>query len=506
VKTSQTHPDAAGRRSKHHSGNSAIAPILQGFYPDPTVCRVGDDYYLATSSFEYFPGIPLFHSTDLVSWTQVGHILSRRTQFRRGAGADSTGIYAGTLRYHAGRFWYVTTNVSDFTAGQIVVSATDPAGPWTEPTFISEAIGIDPDLCWDEDGLCLLTWKAMDFTTETGIMQARVDLGSGELLDEPYPIWQGSGLDAVEGPHLYLIDQWWYLLLAEGGTERGHSVTVARAPSPRGPFETHPQNPIFSRRSVISHPVQNVGHADLIQLADGGWAAVYLGVRNRGSTPGYHVLGRETFLGAIDWVGGWPVFDDSAFDIPPSLTSFQDNFTTTRLDDRWVVPGSEAEKVVALDPEGGLRLLHENGTSGLLCTRVRDLRWIAEAVFTGSARFLLRVDDRHWYGFFVEAGTVRALARIGEIEHTLKSVSTGSSRTILRIRSIPPRPQPEPLRLAGPDEIVLSLVENEGEIELGRLDGRYLSTEVAAGFTGRMLAVGPGDAQGRLESFMYSAD
>jgi beta-xylosidase len=194
----------------------ATYPVISGFHPDPTICRVGDDYYLANSSFEYFPGAPLFHSRDLLSWIQIGNILTRRNQFRLGDARPSTGIYGSTLRHHGGRLWFITTNVSDFAAGRVLVSATDPAGPWTDPVFVSGATGIDPDLAWDETDACYLTWKAKDFTDgETGVRQSPIDLANGELLESPYPGWQGSGLDAAEGPHLYRIGEWWYLLLAE---------------------------------------------------------------------------------------------------------------------------------------------------------------------------------------------------------------------------------------------------------------------------------------------------
>src|SRR4051795_13500641 len=193
-------------------------PIVAGFYPDPTICRVGRDYYLAHSSFEYFPGVPFWRSRDLQQWTQLGHILTRRSQFARGTGRASAGIYAGTLRHHDGRFHYVTTNVDDFDAGQLIVQTDDPDGEWSDPIRVPEALGIDPDLAWDETGECYLTWKAMSFAAgEVGIRQARLDLRSGRLLDRPYPVWQGSGLAASEGPHLYRVGQYWYLLLAEGG-------------------------------------------------------------------------------------------------------------------------------------------------------------------------------------------------------------------------------------------------------------------------------------------------
>lgn len=485
--------------------SGATEPIVPGFFPDPTICRVGADYYMAHSSFEYFPGVPLFHSTDLIQWSTVGHILTRRSQFRKGNAGPSGGIYAGTLRHRDGLFWFVTTNVSDLSSGQLLVHAADPADPWSDPIFVRDAIGIDPDLCWDDEGTCYLTWKAMDFVTETGILQAPIDLATGQLLSTPYPVWQGSGLDAAEGPHLYHVGAYWYLLLAEGGTERGHSVTIARGPTPAGPFEAHPANPIFSRRSVVTHPVQNVGHADLVQTEGGDWASVYLGARVRGSTPGFHVLGRETFLAGVDWADGWPVFDDERFKVSPPGTGFSEAFSDKRLSDRWVVPGGEPDDVVMSQSSEGLALRgHDDGHGGLICTRVRDLGWTAEAVLSGAGSFRLRMDHRHWYGLLLEDGVVRAVSRVGEIQQEVGSVHAKSDPVILRLSSVSPSTAPVPLGQAGPDDIVLSAVADGVEHVLGRLDGRYLSTEVASGFTGRMLALGSMSAAGRFLSVRYT--
>src|SRR6478735_5604408 len=215
--------DTAVEQVRQVASPAAITPVIPGFHPDPTICRVGFDYFLATSSFEYFPGAPIFHSRDLVTWTQIGNILTRRSQFRAGTSGPSTGIYGSTLRHRDGHFWFVTTNVSDFESGQLIVHATDPAGPWSDPVFVPEAIGIDPDLCWDDDGACYLTWHVLDFTVGgQGIRQAPIDLATGELLEPAYPVWQGSGMPMAEGPHLYHIGDSWYMMLAEGGTERGH--------------------------------------------------------------------------------------------------------------------------------------------------------------------------------------------------------------------------------------------------------------------------------------------
>lgn len=308
----------------------------------------------------------------------------------------------------------------------------------------------------------------------------------------------------AEGPHLYRIGDYWYMMLAEGGTERGHCVTVARAPSPRGPFESCPWNPIFTHRSS-SHPVQNVGHADLVETPTGDWAAVYLGVRPRGSTPGFHVLGRETFLSGVDWVDGWPVFDSGRFGIPVPDTGFDENFEEPQLDPRWVVPGGEPQRIVAIHPDGGLAFASFRQPSDFLCTRVRDFEWSAEAIVEAAGMIGLRLDDRHWCGVLVEDGTARALVQIGDVRQEVGSVAVPhSTRVRLRISSVPPRSQPIPFGYAGPDDLILSVELDGKDAEITRLDGRYFSTEVAAGFTGRMLALGCPSAAGRVVSVSYT--
>ncbi|GAA4249390.1 glycoside hydrolase family 43 protein [Dactylosporangium darangshiense] len=216
-------------------------PILAGFHPDPSICRVGDEYYLVNSSFEYLPGVPVSVSRDLVRWRHIGHVLDRDEQITLPSGAGSGGIFAPTLRYHGRRFWMVTTNVARFADGHLIVWSEDPAGPWSAPVYTAGAVGVDPDLAWDDDGTCYLTWAVPG--APDPIRQARVDPLTGALRDEPVTLWSGTGLAYPEGPHLYRRGEWWYLLLAEGGTERGHAVTLARSRRPSGPFEPHPGNP-----------------------------------------------------------------------------------------------------------------------------------------------------------------------------------------------------------------------------------------------------------------------
>jgi beta-xylosidase len=214
-----------------------VNPILPGFHPDPSSCRVGDDHYLVTSTFTWFPGVPIYRSTDLERWEQVGNVLDRPSQLDLSAtlGWSSLGVYAPTLRHHDGRFWLITTNVTNQGACNFFVTAEDAAGPWSEPTFLDIA-GIDPDLAWDDDGAC---WVHHSRGPE-GIARSRIDDRTGEVLEGPTPTWSGTGGQYPEAPHLFERDGTWYLLIAEGGTHTGHAVSIARGPSPTGPGRAAP--------------------------------------------------------------------------------------------------------------------------------------------------------------------------------------------------------------------------------------------------------------------------
>lgn len=276
-----------------------LNPVLPGFYPDPSVCRVGQDYYLVTSTFEYFPAVPIFQSRDFIHWRQIGHCLTRSSQVQLANIGASRGIFAPTLRSHAGRFYLVTTNVSY--GGNFFVSTDDPAGEWSEPVYLRQG-GIDPSLCF-ADGHVYLTGALAG--TRRGIYQCEIDISTGEQLTETRSIWSGTGGRWPEGPHLYHLGEYYYLLIAEGGTEYGHMVTMARSKSPWGPFESCPRNPLLTHRDEDNHPIQGTGHADLIEAHDGSWWLVFLAFRPRNGN--YHHLGRETFLAPVTWLSdGWP--------------------------------------------------------------------------------------------------------------------------------------------------------------------------------------------------------
>lgn len=281
-------------------------PILTGFYPDPSICRVGEDYYLVTSSFEYFPGVPIFHSKDLINWKQIGHCLTRESQLILNNAEASTGIYAPTLRYNNGKFYMITTNVT--TKKNFYVYTEDPSGPWSEPIEIIGWPGIDPSLFFDDDGKVYLSGNSFRTNGEKlGCYQAEINIETGEVTSERRLIWEGSGGKAPESPHLYKINGFYYLVLAEGGTEYGHMVTIARSEKPYGPFEGYEKNPILTHRSIRS-PIQGTGHLDLIEDHRGKWWAVFLGIRPIGNHSFFHHLGRETFLSPVTWSeDGWPI-------------------------------------------------------------------------------------------------------------------------------------------------------------------------------------------------------
>lgn len=331
-----------------------VEPVLPGFYPDPSICVADGTYYLVSSSFEYLPGVPVRASTDLVHWEPVGHVHHTREQLDLRGVPSGGGTFAPTIRFHDGVFWAVTTDIGTVGEGQLLSTATDPRGPWSIPVRVPGTAGIDPDLFWDEDGTCHLTWSGF-LDGAHGILSRPIDPRTGEVLGEIRRMWQGTGLAHPEGPHLYRVDGYFYCLLAEGGTERGHCVTIARATSLDGPWESAPGNPVLTHRST-AHPVQNTGHADLVELADGSWAMVHLGVRPRGRTPQFHVNGRETFVVGIDWVDGWPVVDEGRFAVPRVDTAFVDTFSGD-LDLRWVSPSGVHRDLVSSVPGVGMTIL-----------------------------------------------------------------------------------------------------------------------------------------------------
>mgnify|MGYP002553127544 FL=1 len=285
-------------------------PILPGFNPDPSICKVDEDYYIVTSSFEFYPGVPIYHSRNLVNWELIGYCLTRKSQLDLENTQSSGGIFAPTLYHHNDFFFLATTDINK---GNFIVYAENIYGPWSDPVWIDQR-GIDPSLLFDEDGT--VYFLSADNDGEVcSILMCTINIFTGEKLSKTHIINSGCGGRYPEGPHLYKIFGKYYLMLAEGGTEYGHMETIQRADSPYGPYEKCPHNPVLTHRNDMKGEICGVGHADIVEDGNGNWWAVCLGFRPSSPQNEHlmlHHLGRETYLCPIKWdERQWPVMGDN---------------------------------------------------------------------------------------------------------------------------------------------------------------------------------------------------
>lgn len=326
-------------------------PILPGFYPDPSVVRVDEDYYIVNSSFSFYPGIPLFHSKNLTEWTQIGYVLDRTEQLHVTYEMMSAGIFAPTIRYDKGVYYVLATNMT-LGCRNFLVKATDPCGPWSEPYFIEGADGIDPSLFFDDDGKCYYTGTTR-FNDENGDHQAiwcsEFDIEKNALIGERKIVWAGAMVDAYapEGPHIYKKDNHYYLMIAEGGTELHHAVTISRSDSVMGPYSGCPNNPIMTHRHLgKEYPISNVGHGDLVETPNGEWYMVLLG--SRLSDNRARLLGRETYIVPVVWEDGWPVVapGKGIVELGGQIDRpiFRDDFESNALELSWNMLGTPYDR------------------------------------------------------------------------------------------------------------------------------------------------------------------
>jgi xylan 1,4-beta-xylosidase len=295
-------------------------PIISGFHPDPTICRVNEDYYLATSSFEYFPGIPIFHSKDLMNWRLIGHAMDRLSQLPLKEAHPSGGLFAPTMRHHNGVFYMICTNINH--RGNFIITAINPAGPWSEPHYLENSMGIDPSLFFDEDGRCWYTGNGDPakslYDGHHTVWQQEIDLDTFKYIGERHELVSG-GADIstkptwIEAPHLYKFGEYYYIFAAEGGTEANHREVVFRSKSINGPYVGKPINPFITNRTMDPKrkaPITCVGHADVVQTQNGEWFMVLLACRPYSESPQMTNMGRETYLVPFTWVDGWPEVAD----------------------------------------------------------------------------------------------------------------------------------------------------------------------------------------------------
>lgn len=468
-------------------------PIIPGFYPDPSVCEANGKYYLVASSFQYFPGVPLFESDDLVNWNQIGYVLTRPSQVQLGHVPSSGGVFAATIRYHEGRFYMVTTN--DTTHENFYVYTDDIYGEWSDPITIDQG-GIDPSLLFD-DGKVYFVSNGADDNGVGGVTQCEIDIATGRKLTPSRCIWQGTGGRYLEAPHVYHIGDWYYLVAAEGGTEYGHMVVCARGKTVWGPFTNCPFNPILTNRDKAPAIIQGIGHGDLVQAPDRSWYILTLGFRQIHMWMPYHNLGREIFMTPVcfdqdGWIRcGKDGTTDDAYDIACSNPQVYKTAYTFRNTD-WGVDWSSmrrpdwskyemADDHIILS--AGDDTLDRAGSPTFMALRQRAFNMdlsVKATCYGGEGGLTVYSCESEHYDIAIrqngDAFEAVLKLNIGGIKHLQAVVPISDNVVELKIK-------------ADNMNYQFLICENGKETYLGSGQTKYLSSEVSGGFTGVMLGL-----------------
>lgn len=467
-----------------------VNPIIKGFYPDPSCCEANGKYYLVCSTMQYFPGVPIFESEDLLNWKQIGNCFTRDSQVNLNKVQSSSGVFAPTIRYYDGIFYMTTTN--NETHQNYYVSTDNIYGEWSEPIYVDQD-GIDPSFYF-EDGRAYFMTNGSDEDGVHGVVQCEIDIKTGKKLSKSKTIWQGSGGRYLEGPHMYKINGRYYLVAAEGGTEYGHMVTYAVSDSLYGEFVGYPKNPVLTNRNLGGYQVQGVGHGDLIKDKKGHWWLVHLGFRQIDQWLAYHHLGRETFLTPVEFhPDGWftagingttPLeFETNRF----SVNTIQEDkklytFDNTDFDLEWCYIRNPKRENYSL--KNDCVTLHGtdvklNDVDSPTFIGIRQKDFVCEikcevSIDCGEGGITIFMDENQHYDVAVTKTQTgfEAISRltIGEAICIKKSVPLTAGKAKLKITS---------------DNLNYNFyLTDDKDIHLGYAQTRYLSTEVATGFTG----------------------
>lgn len=476
---------------------TATNPILPGFYPDPSICAVGDDFYLVNSTFAYFPGIPIMHSKDLAHWEQIGNACDRESQLPLGDTGHSRGLFAPTIRYHEGTFYIICTNVSY--GGNFIITAQNPAGPWSEPHYIEGADGIDPSLFFDEDGTCYYIGThpnpaGCQYDGDWYIWIQELDIENMKLVGEVHNVWNGAMRNIIwpEGPHLYKIGEYYYIMHAEGGTGPDHAVTVCRSKNIYGPYENNFCNPILTHRHLgRKYPIRYVGHADLVKTINDEWYMVMLAVR---PLEGYTTMGRETFLARVEWENDWPVVnpgvgrltDTVEINLPKwtAYTAESNEYvfsTMGQLPPEFMVLRNADKSHYSLEKGKGLLMLFdthtlkEQASPSYLALRQKHHHFMAKALLDVSnlsedKRAGIAYVQNNLYNLRVEVNGKMAEVILCE---------KGTDRRVISMPLQGSNPLEVSLEVDGLSAAVIIEGQKSPEVDI-----RTLSTEAAGGFTG----------------------
>jgi xylan 1,4-beta-xylosidase len=508
-------------------------PVLAGFYPDPSICRVGDDYYLVNSTFAYYPGIPVFHSKDLVNWKLIGYVIDRPNELDYDTLGVSRGIFAPAIRYFQGLFYVTCTFVDG--GGNFIVTAKDPAGPWSNVTWLPQVDGIDPSLFFDDNGRAYLVYNSVApdnkplYEGHRTIRMRGFDVAGLRVMDDARILVNG-GTDIakkpvwIEGPHIFKVEGQYYLIAAEGGTAEDHSEVVFKSENVAGPYVPYQGNPILTQRDLDperKNPITCTGHADFVETPGGAWWAVFLGCQPYPpSAENYYNTGRETFLAPVTWKDGWPtivphgqvVANHYPYPLPSAQEKEQlryggsfdytDDFSSDKLDLNWEFLRAPKENWYSLTKKPGflsMQLRPETcggkGNPSFLGRRQQHANSSGSTAMqfapkhdNEKAGLLVFQNETHFYyvcesldGGQPVIQLYKSSAGAGEMQLLASrklSWQEGAGEIHLRIDSH-----------GSTYSFLCSLNGGPWETVKERVDGTFLSTKVAGGFVGCMYAL-----------------
>lgn len=487
-------------------------PVIKGFYPDPSICKAGEYFYLVCSSFQYFPALPLFRSKNLIDWEQIGHCITRKSQLDLNGVDASAGIFAPTIRYNNGRFYVVVTNTSG--DGNFYVYTDDINGEWSEPVKVDRG-GIDPSLLFDGDKTYFMS-NGEDDSGENGVSLCEIDIDTGKLLSPAKCICKGTGGRFIEAPHLYHIGDYYYLLAAEGGTEYGHTECMFRSSEPYGPYESCPHNPILTNRNLGGYMVQGAGHADIIEDGSGQWWMVNLAFRQISMWRQFHHLGREVFLEPVYWTeNGWlKVGCDGTSRLGYEVTENgcvicdpADPYSREALSkEKWSLKPETACYIRCPDynnyrfENGAVYLtgcdetLSSKGNVTFVGDRQRDFVCTAEAEIDGDTLgnktrcgITAYMNESNHFDLTVEKAEggfkISGIITVGGVKLKSNEITVENSNIRLMINA-----SPQTYELYAFNDYSNEPFGNAWDL-LGRMESKYLSTEVCEGFTGVIIGI-----------------
>lgn len=504
-------------------------PILQGCYPDPSITRKGNDYYLVNSSFAMFPGVPIFHSTDLVNWKQIGHVLDRKSQLKVENCGISMGVYAPAISYnpHNDTFYMITTQFSGG-FGNMVVKTKDPMKGWSDPIKLNFD-GIDPSLFFDDNGKAYVVHndapaKGKELYNGHRVIKIwEYDLEKDQVVPGTDKVIVNGGTDItkkpiwIEGPHLYKKNGRYYLMCAEGGTGGWHSEVIFSGDSPTGPFKAAPNNPILTQRYFAKNRTNKVdwaGHADLVEGPNGKYYGVFLAIRP--NEKGLVNTGRETFILPVDWSGEYPVFENGLVPLacklkmpagvenktgkdgyfPNGNFTFADKFTSNNLDLRWIGLRGPREDFISVNKKGGLKItpfttqIKEVKPTSTLFYRQQHSHFTATTTMEyrpESADALAGLTCYQNENFNYVFGVTK---KDKDYVLLLAKTEKGKTSIIATTKIDAKKPVSLQVEAKGNDYRFNYAVDNGAFTNLGgTVSGDILSTDVAGGFTGALIGL-----------------